>query len=362
MPRKDTKEEFIAKARAMHGDKYNYNNVEYIDNNTKVNITCPIHGDFPQTPHNHKAGQGCPYCVGNKKQTTKEFIEEAVAVHGNKYSYDKVKYVNAITDVLITCLVHGDFPQKPCKHLNGCGCPECAKEKKRKTKEEFIRDAINVHGNKYNYDKVEFVDTKTKVMITCPIHGDFPMTPNNHTSMKQGCPDCAREAQIKTTEEFIARAREIHGDKYNYGKVEYSGILKKVIITCPTHGDFPQVANNHLNGCGCPRCNQSHLEREVSLILEKHNIKYETEKTFYWLRNKREMPLDFYLPEYNIAIECQGIQHYLTEGNGYFTTNGIKSTQDNDKLKYSLCQEYGISIYYVKYNDNVEERINEILK
>ena len=313
MSKKTTKEGFIARAREVHGNKYNYDKVEYVNNDTKVTIVCPKHGDFPMTPHNHKAGQGCPDCAREKNI-------EVIRKNANS---------------------------------------------QRKTREEFIRDAINVHGNKYNYDKVEFVDTKTKVIITCPIHGDFSMTPNNHTSLKRGCPNCARERsrkeQTDTLEGFITKAKEVHGDKYNYDKVIYVNRHTPVIITCPIHGDFPQFPTNHLSGSGCQKCRQSHLENEVMRLMEKNCILFDTQKKFPWLMSSKNYPmkLDFYLPQYNIAIECQGIQHYKV--NGFFTEKRVSYSKELDKLKYNLCKEHGIKLYYIRY-DNADSDMDNLLK
>ena len=313
MSKKTTKEGFIAKAREVHGDKYNYDKVEYVNNDTKVTIVCLKHGEFHMTPHNHKAGQGCPECARENK------VE---ALKKNAKS-------------------------------------------QRKTKEKFIKDAKAVHGDKYNYDKVEFVDTKTKVVITCPIHGDFPMTPNNHTSLKRGCPNCARERnkkeQTDTLEGFIAKSKEVHGDKYDYSKVIYVNRHTPVIITCPIHGDFPQFPTNHLSGSGCQKCRQSHLENEVMRLLEKNCILFDTQKKFPWLMSNKNYPmkLDFYLQEYNIAIECQGIQHY--KANGFFTEERISYSKELDRLKYNLCKEHGIKLYYIRYN-NIEKDTKNLLK
>ena len=309
------------------------------------------------------------FVVVGKRMTKEEFIAKAMAVHGDRYNYGKVKYINNCTTVIIMCPKHGDFPQRPDHHLGGCGCTECKKEKISKNKtlstEDFIAKAKNVHGNKYNYDKTKYINSTKKVIITCPIHSDFEMMPGNHTSLKQGCHECAKEKLSKlhvgNKEEFIAKARAIHGGRYNYDKVEYNGDNEKVTITCQIHGDFPQTPSKHKLGQGCPYCNSSHLEEQTRIILEKNNITFESQKKFPWLRNKREMPLDFFLTEHNIAIECQGIQHYLTEGNGYFTTESIKAIKENDKLKYKLCQEQGIPIYYIRYNENIGERLTEIL-
>ena len=126
--------EFIQKAKAVHGDKYDYSKVEYVNNKTKVCIICPKHGEFTQVPHNHLLGQGCSDCAREKyteKRThsLEDFIEAAKAIHGNKYDYSHVVYVNAHTNVCIICPVHGEFWQRPSHHLGGHGCSKCATEK-----------------------------------------------------------------------------------------------------------------------------------------------------------------------------------------------------------------------------------------
>ena len=364
--RRKTTEEFIRDAKAVHGDKYSYDKVKYIKNNTPVIITCPIHGDFQMIPNNHTSKkQGCPYCAGNKKKTTEEFIKEAKAVHGDRYNYSKTIYNGSNKKVIITCPKHGDFPILPSSHKAGHGCPWCAGNKK-KTLEEFIADARAVHGDKYNYDKVNYINVDTPVTITCPKHGDFLQTPYKHKD-GQGCYECAKEKLsglfTDTKDEFIVKAIFVHGNRYNYDKVEYNGDKEDVTITCPIHGDFLQTPHNHKAGCGCPKCNQSHLEAETMLLLEQNNITYEPQMKFPWLRSNKNWPmkLDFYLPEHNIAIECQGNQHYMEEESGYYTKELLHQIQERDRLKLKLCEEHGIQIYYIKYDENIEEQMNEIL-
>jgi len=179
MPNRLTTEEFIEKTKAIHGDKYDYSLVDYKNNKIRVKIVCPEHGPFEQSPNNHLQGKGCPGCSGNIKLTTEKFIKKAKAVHGNKYDYSLVEYKNAKTKVKIVCRVHGSFKQTPHGHLKGYGCPECGGSK-RLTTEKFIKKAKAVHGNKYDYSLVEYKNTYTKVKIICPIHGIFEQTPGSH--------------------------------------------------------------------------------------------------------------------------------------------------------------------------------------
>ena len=126
-----------------------------------------------------------------KYLTTEQFIEKAKQIHGNKYDYSKVEYVNNHTKVCIICPEHGEFWQTPNSHLNGNGCSSCKGLKKLTTK-EFIERAKQVHGNKYDYSKTIYVNKRTKVCIICPIHGEFYQTPHNHVYQKQGCPECGK--------------------------------------------------------------------------------------------------------------------------------------------------------------------------
>lgn len=139
--------------------------------------------------------------VKMRKLTTADFIRKAIAIHGNKYDYSKVEYVNPQSKVCITCPKHGEFEQTPINHLFGKGCPKCSKEKmnsrKTLTKEWFVGKAIEVHGDKYDYSKVEYKNNRTKVSIICPEHGEFCQVPSSHLS-GHGCPKCANNIQHTT--------------------------------------------------------------------------------------------------------------------------------------------------------------------
>ena len=143
-----------------------------------------------------------------KKLTTEIFIKNAKNVHGDKYDYSKVEYVNAHTKVCIICLEHGEFWQTPSNHLSGKGCILCANVKKITT-EEFIKRAKEVHGNKYDYSKVEYINNKIKVCIICPIHGEFWQMPINHL-LGRGCKVCVGNSYNYLTNEWVQKAKEIH--------------------------------------------------------------------------------------------------------------------------------------------------------
>ena len=185
-----------------------------------------------------------------KRLTTPEFIRRAKIVHGDKYAYDKVIYQTAKIKVTITCLIHGDFLQGASDHLTGRGCQKCAVKKRadklKSSQDEFIKKAKKVHGNKYNYDQTIYKGANEEVIINCPIHGDFKQQATYH--LNGGCKECANDITREMNEKrrykssllFLEKARKVHGDKYQYNKVNYKGAHKKVIITCPIHGDFEQ--------------------------------------------------------------------------------------------------------------------------
>ena len=366
-----TTETFVNRAKKVHGGKYDYSKVEYINANTKVCIICPIHGEFWQKPYDHLIKKGCPRC-SNKGGTIDEFIRKAKKVHGDKYDYSNVEYVNSQTKVCIICPIHGEFWQIPASHLKGCGCKKCGIEashnKQKKKEENFLEKARKVHNDKYNYSKVEYVNNKTKVCIVCPIHGEFWQTPSDHLRGK-GCKKCGYELVGKrksiTFEEFFKRANKLHNNKYEYSKDTYKNCSNKILMKCPIHGEFWQTPDHHLHGCGCPHCNESHLERDISILLAENNIYFLRTKHFDWLGKQH---LDFYLPKYDIGIECQGEQHYIQRDNwGRKDKNAFNHQLFLDKKKLALCNANKVKLLYFsnkKYDENVitqkEELLNKI--
>ena len=205
--RKKTTEEFIADARKVHGDKYDYGKVEYVSNKQKVCIICPEHGEFWQTPRHHLTTNGCSACwIAIRRKDGGCFVFDARKVHGDKYDYRKVKYVNADTKVCIICPVHGEFWQTAASHLYGRGCRRCKIERlasiNRRDSELFVADSRRVHGDKYDYSKASYKHSKDKICIICPSHGEFWQSPNNHISKLAGCPACANSLSKGENEMF----------------------------------------------------------------------------------------------------------------------------------------------------------------
>lgn len=321
MPRKKNQSEIILEFKEIHGDKYDYSNVNYVNSMTKVIIGCPEHGDFEQTPSKHKGGQGCKKCghktTGNKKRKSNHiFIKEAHEKHGDKYDYSKVVYKNTNEKVIIGCPKHGDFEQLPISHIQGHGCWKCGCEyrgsQKRKPTEKVIQQFKEKHGDKYDYSNVNYVNNNTKVIIGCPKHGDFEQTPFMHLQ-GQRCPQCY--GNIKwTTEKFIKEAKEKHGENtYDYSESICDGVDNPVIIKCHKHGVFKQSPWNHARaGHGCRRCSNADKSSKPArewidyLLVSKPSLQHElSEDGEYHIPNTR-YHADAYDNKTNTIYEFHG--------------------------------------------------------
>jgi very-short-patch-repair endonuclease len=289
-----------------------------------------------------------------KQENFLKFLENAAIKHNNFYNYDKFTYDTARIASTITCPIHGDFQQRPDNHLQGKGCKLCGINKLKnlftKTKEKFIEESNLIHNDKYDYSKSEYINDSTKLIITCPIHGDFEQKPNDHLQ-GSGCLNCksnrfSDSMNKKYSTIFIDRAKKVHGDKYDY--LEYTAMRKNMTIICKKHGEFKQRPDNHLKGNGCPSCDNSLGELLIENYLNNLNIKFKKEKKFDGCKNKEKLPFDFYIEEKNIIIEFDGIQHF--EPIEFFGgQNGLKYRQKNDKIKNEYCKNNNIRLIRIPY-------------
>lgn len=249
---------FIEKIQAIHGEKYDYSLCNFVRRTDKVKLICPLHGIFEKNPQDLLLGQGCQKCSSDKLIRTQEnFIKLSLERHGDRYNYSKVCYDNPYSKVEIICLEHGPFMQDPYNHLRGQGCEMCARElkafEKRFTLEEFIERSKQIHGDLYNYSNTKYKRSTEKIIIICPIHGEFKQVANSHL-LGMGCKKCVQEQRRLPKNEFLKRCYEIHKSKYNYDLVEYNSLHDIIKISCPEHGLFEQIAQGHLNGQGCRIC------------------------------------------------------------------------------------------------------------
>jgi len=292
------------------------------------------------------------------EEKTKIFINKAIEIHGDQYDYTKSEYINVDTKLEIICKKtgHGSFLQTPYKHLTRKqGCPICgidkSKNKRIKPFSKFLKQAIEIHGKKYDYSKSE-IDYKgafSKITITCIKHGDFKQMPDNHVNDKKGCYQCGLEALsslfLRTNEDFISMSRKIHGNRYDYSLTKYTGADKKVSIICKEHGKWTQIASSHLNGHDCPKCTgNSRLTKEqfIEKAINQHGEIYDYEKVNYINAHKK------------VQIECKIHGFFKQTPGDHIYSNGkgcpkckesvgerkIRLFLENQKIKYKYQKRF----------------------
>lgn len=278
-------QEVLKRFREVHGDRYDYSKVEFVNVDKKICIVCPEHGEFWQTPYKHiNRKQGCPFCAKNVKFSKEKFIEESLKTHTIKYDYSNIRYENAQKEVEIICPKHGAFFQKANLHKRGGNCPLCVGGVKDTT-ETFIKKAKEIKGEVYDYSKVVYKDTNTKVEIGCPKHGFFFVKPSYHLN-------------------------QIFG--------------------------------------GCPKCKESNGEKIIRSWLEKNNINFVQEFKFEECKDINQLPFDFFIPSENLLIEFQGKQHYkpyeLFGGKKQFTKQ-----KKHDNIKRKFCKKNNYKLLEIPY-------------
>lgn len=379
--------DFISKANIVHKFFYNYDKVNYVSSENRVTITCPYHGDFNQIATKHLAGKKCPQCshdeykekVKTNKEdfitraikvhdkdysytklpdkvklsdkydiyckkcgeyfsqrlsghlngnghkgghlngnghkecskvylTNEEYAEKCNKIHNNKYDYSLVNYVGTKYKVLITCPIHGTFMQNAGVHLRGAGCFHCGRIKAidntRTPINDYIKKAREVHGEKFDYSLVKFQSVNDEIEIICPVHGLIKQRASGH--LKYGCARCHFDSKLLTNEDFIKKSKKHHEETYDYSKTIYNGHRNKVIIICKEHGEFEQLAGEHIRGAGCPICSSSKGEKKINKLLTSLGIDYKSE---YKIKDSN-YKYDFYIPSGNILIEYDGEQHF----------------------------------------------------
>ncbi|MCK9415950.1 DUF723 domain-containing protein [Candidatus Dojkabacteria bacterium] len=298
-----------------------------------------------------------------KKIKLEEFILDCKNKHNNKYDYSLVNYKNSKEKIKIICPIHGIFEQLAYDHKNGRGCPKCAIEKntKRNSLNDIIDKAILLHKNKYSYENIfEYKNMHDRIKINCKEHGVFECSWHYHINKKRGCPKCAIEKRRDTKEKFIIKSNLIHNNKYDYSLVDYKNSKTKVKIICPVHGIFKQCPQDHINSAqGCPKCVESKGERKIRNFLDNKNIKYEYQKTFKDCKYIKILFFDFYLKDYNICIEYDGVQHYnIIEYWGGLI--GLFQRQIRDNIKTEYCKNNNIKLVRIMYSDNILERLEKL--
>jgi hypothetical protein len=285
-----------------------------------------------------------------RKLTQEEFLKKANFVHDNYYDYSKTEYKGGHQRINIICPKHGPFDQLAINHLNGQGCPECGRFQRKssntKTLENFIIQAKKIYGDLYNYDATKYINTKTKIIVSCNIHREFEISPSNFLS-GHGCPRCGIEQRAKTqsstTTEFIKNAKKIHGDNtYKYNLVEYINQKTKIKIICPTHGVFEQTPSNHLSKKSiCPDCATQNAITKPEIFLDRANEKF-GEKFIYNMNEYIDMCT-------KISITCP-------------THGTFKNTPTAHLTSITGCMECGLAQTHQTNTKSTQEFINEAVE
>lgn len=308
--------------------------------------------------------------------TNEEFISRSKAIHGEKYNYDSTDLSNRDCKgrVVITCPVHGDFMQYTYNHLRGVGCPKCCNNTK-KSSDEVIEEIKGIYGDKYIIPcDFEYVRNKSKLHMICPKHGDFYTTYTNFVKNGHGCKKCS--CHVYDNDEFINDLKKLYGDNFIYDNVTFNGYRKKVTLRCTKCGKEIEIYPKRLlNGnfkCECNHSSLSSLENVVAKKLDEFGIEYVFQYKNKWLADKKPLSLDFYLPKYNIGIECQGRFHFEPYKKGDTKSiDNFNIQHSRDKKKYEICENNGIKIlYYSKFKqngyfseiyNNIDKLVNKII-
>lgn len=303
-----------------------------------------------------------------KRKTLEEFkkqlleINPQIEIIGN--------YINNKTPIQCKCLKCGHVWEARPDNLLHWGCPNCRLviigDKNRKSITDVLREFVKIHGDKYDYSKVVYKNTDTKICIICPEHSEFWQTPSNHRT-GHGCPKCANkilsEKYTSTTEEFIEKAKKVHGNLYDYSNMNYISAKIPISIICPKHGEFSQKPNVHLNGCGCPKCNTSKGEILIETVLKENTIQYISQfklKIDSKINSSGYAFIDFYLPDYNTFIEYNGEQHYIPIKH-FGGELKFQKQQMRDEYVRTYAKEHNIKLVEIPYSLNKDGIINLIL-
>jgi len=231
-----------------------------------------------------------------------------------------------------------------------------------KTREEFIDEVKS--KNQYDLDLTKFiyVNRNTKGIVKCNVCGHEWETLPSVLLGNHGCPICrAKDAHLKRRvpqEEVIRRLTEIYGDKYDLSRVEYINARTKIEIICKKHGSFMGKPHDLFRYHGCPYCQQSRAESLLKNIFEKNNIEFKPQFSFEWMKTSTygKLSYDFYIPKQNIAIECQGRQHFEIV-NAFGGEQEFKKILDRDNNKKQLSENNGVKLIYF-----LDKRFNKYMK
>ena len=289
-----------------------------------------------------------------------DIIDECNEIHNWKYDYSEYEYKNIDFKSTIICPKHGRFQQSMYKHATrkqGCPGVGCSKRPRINT-ESFKIIAKEIHGDRYNYDKVKYMNQHTKVIIGCHKHGDFLQSPVNHTIKAKGCSKCNGGVKL-SREDVLIKANEVHNFRYTYEDFVLVNYHTPSWITCKEHGNFKQHFNNHINsGKGCPMCQNKTEGILMKLLKENFNYKIIHNRGFDWCRKNKKLRYDFIIEDLKCIIELDGRQHFKQVSNW----DSPEDQLENDTFKNDKALENGYSMIRVFQPDIFNNKPDIILK
>lgn len=371
MTKRDTIADFINKATVVHGNKYNYDNVKYVNSRTKIDIICNKCTVILQhTPSQHLRSKYCMNCFYIDSKNT--FIKRSIELYGDKFDYSLINKVSGTnTKVTLICKTCGtQFEQFVSNHIQGThGCKKCWVQHKRMKPDEYIKRCKEVHGDAFDYSLVKFVNTLENIKILCKkCDTVFEQNAGAHLYHKHKCLKCTHNNQRKDLDKFIQQSKEVHGDNYDYTLVEYINAVTHVTIKCnKCQTTFLQIPRNHYQlARGCMKCNFSKGEVKSELILKNNTNVREIipQHRFKDCKNKHTLPFDFKVVLTNdkwFLIEYNGQQHYKEVK--FFKARNLQQQQIYDKIKYDYCKNNDIPLLVIKYTDydNIDNIINDFI-
>lgn len=371
--KQNTQEWFISKSKSIFGDEFwDYSQCVFKGYKNKVFLICheidiktgKEYGGFWVTPNSHLKGslpREMALLKGKIRRNSllqKEVIDRFKEKHGDKYDYSRVVYEKMCKPVVIglheidplTGTEYGWFEQTPIHHLESCTHPK--KRGRGYSQEDMLNMFYRAHGDEYDYSESVYNGMQTKVKIIChktdifgKEHGAFYQTPNKHVRYKQGCPLCA--GKKKDTDYFVEELKQLYGEELLYDNTIYINAKTPVRVDCPKHGPQFKLPSVWLKGGGCSVCHCSVMEHELIKGLSSHGINYVRNFMPLWLKSKNnhQQSVDFYLVDYNIAIECQGVQHFRPV-NGFITEEQHKLILERDENKREVLKENNVRLIY----------------
>lgn len=358
MSRKKTHEEYVEELKIKNP---NIEVVEqYINAKTKIMHHCLIHDVYWEIqPSNVLCGNGCPRCKAERlhnkhARTHEQYIEELAMANPNIIVLEQ--YIDTHTPILHKCLIDGyEWKAMPYNILYHTGCPKCS-GKMKKTHDEYIKEVCSIN---INIEVVgTYIDAKTPILHRCLIDEyEWFAEPTNILCGK-GCPKCGGKMK-KEHEQYVYEVSLINPDIEVVGR--YVNAKTPILHRCKIDNcEWMSIPSNVLKGRGCPQCNESNGEHSVRLWLERNNITYIKEYLFDNCRDKYPLPFDFYLPDYNTAIEFQGRQHYEPV-NVFGGKEQFELQIKHDKIKSDYCKQNNIRLLCIKYDEDVDITLTDFL-